>query len=146
MLRAARDREAALARMRDALGVVADARITARGLIVNLPDILFDFNVSALRPEVREVLSRLCGILSVTQGYSLEVEGHTDAIGTDEYNQALSENRARSVEAYMDSCALTGIAVSSKGLGESRPIATNDTAEGRSRNRRVEIIVQDTRR
>jgi outer membrane protein OmpA-like peptidoglycan-associated protein len=142
-LRASRERETALARMRDAVGVVADARITARGLIINLPEILFDFNASALKPGAREVLSRICGILSVTPGYSLEVEGHTDSVGSEEYNQALSEQRAASVETYLRGCQLPDAAITARGLGETNPIASNDTAEGRSRNRRVEVILQE---
>jgi outer membrane protein OmpA-like peptidoglycan-associated protein len=141
--RAAEEREAALARMRDALGVVADARITARGIIVSLPDILFDFNVAELKPETREILSRICGILSVTPGYRLDVEGHTDSVGTDEYNQILSEQRALSVHSYLDLCRLQGIEIRSQGFGETRPIAPNDTPDGRRQNRRVEVVVQD---
>lgn len=143
-IRAARERETALARMRDALGVVADARITARGLIINLPEILFDFNASALKPGAREVLSRICGVLSVTPGYSLEVEGHTDSVGSEEYNQTLSEQRAASVETYLRDCQLPNVAIAARGLGETNPIASNDTAEGRSRNRRVEVILQES--
>jgi outer membrane protein OmpA-like peptidoglycan-associated protein len=143
--RAEREREAALDRMRSALDAVAETRVTARGLIVNLPDILFDFNAATLKPEAREVLSRICGILLVIQDYRLEIEGYTDSIGSEDYNQRLSEQRAGTVGSYLAECGLDASRMNSRGFGESYPIASNDTAEGRSQNRRVEIFVPTER-
>lgn len=135
--------EQARSRLRSALDRVVETRETARGLIVNLPDILFDFNKSSLRPEAREKLSKVCGILLVAQGYGLSIEGHTDSIGSDEYNQKLSRERAGSVEQYLATCGLSDGIMESKGLGESQPIASNDTNSGRQQNRRVEIVIEE---
>lgn len=92
--RARRERDAARDRLKEALGKVADTRETARGLVVSLPDILFDFDQATLRPEARETLSKLCGVMLVTAGQSLSVEGYTDSVGSEEYNRELSERRA----------------------------------------------------
>ncbi len=136
------EREEARQRMRAALETVVETRETARGVIVNLPDILFDFDKAALRPEARETLSRVCGIFLIVQGYDLSVEGHTDSVGSDEYNQKLSEQRAGSVKNYLDSCELKK-QITAKGFGETQPIASNDTNDGRQKNRRVEIVIQE---
>ncbi len=141
--RARQEREAARQRLQEALGKVVETRQTARGVIVNLPDILFDFDKATLKPQAREVLSRVCGILTVVDGYDLSVEGYTDAVGSDEYNQKLSERRAGSVQNYLGSCDLSGVDITAKGLGESRPVASNDTPAGRQKNRRVEIVIED---
>jgi outer membrane protein OmpA-like peptidoglycan-associated protein len=138
------ERDAARARMRDALSAVVEVRETARGLIVNLPDILFDFNQATLKAEAREKLSKVCGILTVAGGYNLSIEGHTDGVGSEEYNQKLSERRAESVKNYLSSCGMTNVAMESKGFGKSQPVATNDTAAGRQQNRRVEIVIADS--
>ena len=83
------------------LSRIAETRETARGIIVNLPDILFDFDKSTLRAQGREILSKISGILLVAKGYTLKLEGHTDSVGSDEYNQRLSERRAQSVRDYL---------------------------------------------
>jgi outer membrane protein OmpA-like peptidoglycan-associated protein len=140
---ARREREAARERLQIALSAVAETRETARGLIVNLPDILFEFNQSELKPQAREVLSKICGILSVTDAYNLKLEGHTDSVGSDQYNQTLSDRRAGSVDNYLSTCGLDGKIVAVKGFGESKPVASNDTAEGRQKNRRVELVIED---
>jgi outer membrane protein OmpA-like peptidoglycan-associated protein len=142
--RAREERERARARLQQALSSVVETRETARGVIVNLPDVLFDFNKSTLKPHAREVLSKVCGILLVVQGYDLSVEGHTDAIGSDSYNQELSEKRAQSVENFLENCGLSGTEITAKGFGESQPVASNDTASGRQQNRRVEVVIEDT--
>ena len=134
------EREAARERMRLALSQIVETRESARGLIVNLPDILFDFGKTTLRPEARETLSRMCGVLSVIGGYDLSVEGHTDSVGSEEFNQVLSEKRAASVQEYFNACEIPGMNVSASGFGESKPRANNDTNEGRQKNRRVEIV------
>lgn len=132
----------AQARLRDALSVVVEVRETARGLIVNLPDILFDFNKATLKPEARERLSKVCGILMVAGNYPLSIEGHTDSVGSDEYNQKLSEERAASVRQYLGSCGLRSDLLTSRGFGEGQPVASNETADGRQQNRRVEIVIE----
>jgi outer membrane protein OmpA-like peptidoglycan-associated protein len=142
--RAAREREEARARMQQALGQVAETRDTARGLIVNLPDILFDFNKATLRSQAREVISRIAGILMVARGFRLKVEGHTDSVGSEEYNLELSGKRAQSVRDYLVSAGVSSDLIATQGLGESSPIADNSTAEGRQKNRRVEIVIEDT--
>jgi outer membrane protein OmpA-like peptidoglycan-associated protein len=114
---------------------------TARGLIVNMSDVLFDTASSNLRPLAREKLAKVAGIVSGHPGLRLEVEGHTDSVGSDEYNQKLSEARGASVRNYLTQAGIAAASVTSKGLGENQPIATNDTASGRQKNRRVELII-----
>ena len=128
-------------RLREQLNVILETRETARGLIVNLSDVLFDTASSNLKPGAREKLARVSGILSSHPGLRLEVEGHTDSVGTNEYNQQLSERRAESVRSYLVAQRIEPSAIVTLGVGEERPVATNDTAAGRQQNRRVEIIV-----
>lgn len=134
--------EAAQRRMQEALAKVAETRATARGLIVNIPDILFDFNKATLRPHGREVLSKISGILLVATGYNLKLEGHTDSIGSDEYNLKLSERRAESVRDYLLSSGIPSSRMATRGFGKSQPIAPNTTEKGRQQNRRVEIVIE----
>jgi outer membrane protein OmpA-like peptidoglycan-associated protein len=128
-------------RLRQQLNVILETRETARGLIINLSDVLFDTASSSLKPGAREKLARVSGILVSHPGLRLELEGHTDSVGTDEYNQQLSERRAESVRVYLVDQRIASTSVGSAGLGESHPIATNDTAAGRQQNRRVELVV-----
>ncbi len=147
--RAKQERAQLQARLQEALGTVVEIRTTARGLIVSLPDILFDFNRATLRPEAREVLSKLSGILLVTGDTRLSVEGHADSIGTEEYNQGLSERRAQSVREYLVANGLAPELIGAQGFGETQPIASNtkpdgsDDPAGRQKNRRVEIVILD---
>jgi outer membrane protein OmpA-like peptidoglycan-associated protein len=127
--------------LRTQLNVVLDTRETARGLIVNLSDVLFDTASSSLKPGAREKLARVSGILVSHDGLQLAVEGHTDSIGTDAYNQGLSERRAESVRSYLVDQKFAADSVGATGLGEGQPVATNDTASGRQQNRRVELVV-----
>lgn len=128
-------------RLREQLNVILETRETARGLIVNLSDVLFDVDKATLKPGARERLARVAGILSAHPGLRIEIEGHTDSTGSDEYNQGLSERRAASVRAYLSQQGIGQAIVSTVGFGESRPVATNGTAAGRQQNRRVELIV-----
>lgn len=130
-------------RMREALSTVVEIRETTEGLILNLPDILFDFNKATLKPEAREIVSRLAGILLVSRGYQLRIEGHTDSIGSEEYNQKLSLRRAQSVRDYLEGAGLGDRIIGVRGFGESRPVADNDTPSGRQKNRRVEIVIEE---
>lgn len=106
-----------------------------------MSDVLFDTASSNLRPLAREKLAKVAGIVSGHPGLRLEVEGHTDSVGTDEYNQKLSEARGASVRNYLTQAGMAAASITSKGLGENQPIATNDTASGRQKNRRVELII-----
>ena len=113
--------------LRQQLNVILETRETARGLIVNLSDVLFDTARHELKPGAREKLARVSGILSAHPGLKMEIEGHTDSVGTDDYNQSLSERRAESVRNYLVSQNIAPAMVTSIGFGESKPVATNDT-------------------
>jgi outer membrane protein OmpA-like peptidoglycan-associated protein len=121
--------------------LVLETRDTARGLIVNMSDVLFDTAKYSLRPGAREKLAKVAGIISGHPGLRLEVEGHTDNVGGDEYNQQLSEQRGSSVRDYLTQNGIAGDSVTTKGFGKSQPVASNDTSAGRQQNRRVELIV-----
>jgi outer membrane protein OmpA-like peptidoglycan-associated protein len=123
------------------LNAILQTRDTARGLIVNMSDVLFDFGKATLRPEAREKLAKLSGIVLAYPGLKLALEGHTDSIGSDEFNQTLSEKRAMNVRDYLVAQGLNMNSLSAIGLGKSDPIASNDTNDGRQQNRRVEMIV-----
>jgi outer membrane protein OmpA-like peptidoglycan-associated protein len=123
------------------LNMILETRETARGLIVNISDVLFDFNKYTLKPGAREKLAKVSGILLAYPGLKIQVEGYTDAIGTDEYNQKLSESRAGGVRDYLTGQGVPGDTVSAVGYGKQNPVASNDTAAGRQQNRRVELVV-----
>jgi outer membrane protein OmpA-like peptidoglycan-associated protein len=106
-----------------------------------MPDVLFDFNKYTLKPEARERLAKISGIVLAYPDLKLDIEGHTDSIGTDDYNQTLSEKRADGVRGYLISSGVVPDHVSAVGLGKSNPVADNNTAEGRKLNRRVEMVV-----
>lgn len=142
---AKRERDAAQQRLYFSLSEILETRREARGLIVNLSDVLFDTGQATLKPGAREKLSKLAGILSAYPGaYQIEIEGHTDSVGSEESNLNLSRGRAESVRDYM---VQNGIkperVIAARGLGESKPAADNETAAGRQVNRRVEIIIAD---
>jgi outer membrane protein OmpA-like peptidoglycan-associated protein len=121
--------------------LILSTRDSARGLIVNMSDVLFDFNKSTLKPGAREKLAKVSGIVLAYPGLKLAVEGHTDSIGSDEYNQTLSEKRADAVRDYLVEQGLNNGTITAQGLGKADPVATNDTNEGRALNRRVELVV-----
>ena len=143
--RAVQERDAAQQHLFVSLSQILETRREARGLIVSLSDVLFDFNQSTLKPGAKEKLSKLAGILLAYPGkYRLEIEGHTDSVGTDEYNLKLSSARANSVRDYITQAGIVSDRiVATRGLGKTRPVATNDTPEGRQVNRRVELIIED---
>jgi len=120
---------------------ILQTRDTARGLIVNMSDVLFDTGKFSLRPEAREKLAKVAGIVAGHPGLTLAVEGHTDSVGNDDYNQQLSEQRGGSVRDYLIAEGMAGSSVSSKGFGKAQPVASNDTASGRQQNRRVELVI-----
>src|SRR5262249_60904868 len=127
------DKEEMQARLYRSLSEILETRREARGLIVNLSGVLFGFDRASLKPGAREKLSRLAGILQAYPGrYRIEVEGHTDSIGTHEYNQRLSEDRARSVSSYLRDAGIPASRiVGVRGFAETRPVAANDSAAGR---------------
>lgn len=135
------ERAAMRARLLEQLNSVLQTRDTARGLIVNMSEALFQTGSANLQPQVREKLARVAGIVSSQVGLMLEVEGHTDDVGTDEANQLLSEKRARAARDYLISQCVSANAIVSRGFGERSPVESNDTARGRQSNRRVEIVV-----
>jgi outer membrane protein OmpA-like peptidoglycan-associated protein len=123
------------------LNSVLQTRDSARGLIVNMSDVLFQTGSSELRPQVREKLSKIAGIVLSHPGLKLAVEGHTDSVGSKGTNQRLSEKRAQAARDYLVSQGVSRDSITSQGFGEGSPIESNDTAEGRQKNRRVEMVV-----
>jgi outer membrane protein OmpA-like peptidoglycan-associated protein len=132
-------------KLESSLSAILDTRREARGLVVNLGDVLFDTGKSTLRPEAREKLSRLTGVMIAYPGqYTLAFEGHTDSTGSDELNMRLSQARAEAVRDYVQGGGVRAEkVVGTRGFGKAQPVASNDTADGRQRNRRVEIIIDD---
>lgn len=128
-------------RLKNQLNQVLQTTESARGLIVNMSDVLFDFNKYTLKTEAREKLAKVSGILLAYPNLKLQVEGYTDNIGSDEYNQKLSEQRADSVRDYLVSQSVPDGNVSAAGYGKSDPIADNSTSNGRAQNRRVQLVV-----
>jgi len=120
---------------------ILETRDTARGLVVNMSDVLFDTGKQALRPAAREKLAKISGIMLAYPGLKLGIEGNTDSVGGDAYNQALSERRAESVRGYLAEQGIPESSMTAVGLGKTQPIASNDTAAGRQQNRRVELVV-----
>ncbi len=142
---AAERAEAERAKMRSELirqlNVVLATRETARGLIVNMSDVLFDTGLHTLRPGAREKLSRIAGIILVHPDMKIEVEGHTDSVGSVDLNQRLSERRADAVRTYLIAQGVDANTIVARGFGKSMPVADNTTAAGRQANRRVELVV-----
>ncbi|WP_263351831.1 OmpA family protein [Acidicapsa acidisoli] len=128
-------------RLKEQLNAVLQTKETARGLIVNMSDVLFDFNKYTLKPEAREKLAKVSGILLAYPNLKLQVEGYTDNIGSDEYNQKLSEQRADGVRDYLVSQSVQNGNVTAAGFGKSDPIADNSSNAGRAQNRRVQLVV-----
>lgn len=120
---------------------ILQTRESARGLIVNMSDVLFDTGQFTLKPGAREKLAKISGIILAHPGLTITVEGHTDSVGGDDYNMKLSENRANAVRTYLVSQGLNSGIVTAQGFGKMRPVADNSTAAGRQQNRRVEMVV-----
>ena len=139
--KAVRDQEELRASLLKQLNLVLETRDTPRGLVVNLGDVLFDTGKYDLREPAKLALAKLSGIVLSHPGLALSVEGHTDNVGSDDLNQKLSENRSGAVRAFLIAQQLEPDIVTAKGYGSSRPVASNDNAQGRQQNRRVEIIV-----
>ena len=135
------DREQTRQRLLTQLNQVLQTKDTARGLIVNMSDVLFDFNKATLKPGARERLARVSGIILAYPDLHLQIEGYTDNIGSDSYNMQLSDKRAEVVRDYLVRQGVNAANVSARGFGKTAPVATNDTAVGRQMNRRVELVV-----
>jgi outer membrane protein OmpA-like peptidoglycan-associated protein len=138
---AVRDREELRAKLLQQFNVIFATRDTARGLIVSLSDVLFDTGKSTLRPVAREKLAKISGIVLAYPDLRLAIEGNTDSVGSDAMNQQLSEQRAGSVRDYLTKENIPSASMTSRGFGKTQPVASNDTAEGRQQNRRVELVV-----
>lgn len=135
------EKTALRAQLLDQFNAVLQTRDTARGLIVNMSDVLFDTGKYSLRPLAREKLARVAGIVSGHPGLRLDVEGHTDNVGGDAYNQRLSEQRGTAVRDYLTGQGMPAGSVTSRGFGKTQPTASNNTVAGRQQNRRVELVV-----
>jgi len=120
---------------------ILETRDTPRGLVVNMGDVLFDTGKYDLRPEAREKLAKLSGIVLAHPGLRLAIEGYTDSTGGDELNRKLSQDRADAVRGYLTEEGLNPDSVTAQGFGKTEPVADNNTAAGRQNNRRVEIVV-----
>jgi outer membrane protein OmpA-like peptidoglycan-associated protein len=135
------EKAALRAQLLQQLNTILQTQDSARGLIVNMSDVLFDTASYTLKPAAREKLAKISGVVLAHPGLNLQIEGHTDAVGTDEYNQQLSENRAAAVRDYLIEQGVAASTVTARGFGKTQPIASNDTPDGRQKNRRVELVV-----
>jgi outer membrane protein OmpA-like peptidoglycan-associated protein len=135
------DKAAMRTRLSEQLNSILQTRDSARGLIVSMSDVVFDTGKYSLKPGAREKLAKVAGILLAYPGLSIEVGGYTDNVGRDAMNQTLSENRAGSVRDYLVREGVSTNSVSSRGFGNSLPVASNDNSAGRQQNRRVELLV-----
>ena len=106
-----------------------------------MSDVLFDTGSSTLKPGAREKLAKISGIVLAHPGLNLQIEGHTDSVGSDDFNQQLSERRADTVRDFLAEQGVSASAITARGFGKTQPVASNDTAEGRQRKRRVELVV-----
>jgi outer membrane protein OmpA-like peptidoglycan-associated protein len=140
-LQAEREKQELRARLLQQLNSILATRDSARGLVANMSDVLFRSGSFELLPGARERLAKVSGIVLAYPSLHVDVEGHTDSVGGDEYNQALSERRAQSVRDYLVQQGISQYAVQAHGFGKTAPIASNDTPEGRQQNRRVELVL-----
>lgn len=139
--------EAEVNRLETALGQIAETRRTALGLIMNLggDHLKFEFNKADLQPADRELLARIAGIMLTSQDYTISVNGHTDDVGSEAYNQKLSERRAQAVRDYLVQAGLPAGILSVQGYGKSVPRVPGSTDAARAKNRRVELGIVNTR-
>lgn len=130
-----------ITRMQAELAKLAETRTTERGFIVTLPGLFFDSGKSALKAGARNTLTKIAEQLRVNDHLSIAIEGHTDSVGSDALNQSLSEKRAEAVRSYLSSRGIPVSRMTVTGMGETSPVATNDTPAGRQQNRRVELVI-----
>lgn len=124
-------------------GAVVDLDGCEVEAVISLEGVHFDFDKATLRPEAIVILNEAAGLLKTNERVVVEVAGHTDSVGSEQYNQGLSERRANAVRDYLQSQGVNATRLSARGYGELQPVASNDTDEGRQANRRVELIVLD---
>ncbi|MFN4895497.1 MAG: OmpA family protein [Pseudomonadota bacterium] len=122
-----------------------DVRDSARGVVVNLPDVLFQSGKASLTSAAREIVFEISQLLQRAPSRRILIEGHTDSIGTIEYNHRLSESRAREVAQALEANGIPNRMISTRALGETTPLATNTTEHGRRQNRRVEVVIENVR-
>jgi len=135
------DKAVLRAQLSEQLNKVLETRDSARGLIVSMSDVLFDTGQYSLKPGAREKLAKVAGILIAYPTLDIQVDGYTDNVGGDDMNQKLSENRASAVRDYLVGAGVAANSVTSKGFGNTLPVASNDNSAGRQENRRVELVV-----
>ena len=135
------ERESELQQLQQALGQIAETRRTAMGLVMTLDSksIRFDFDKANIKPEYRDILNRIAGILMTLKGYTVAVYGYTDDIGTQTYNLQLSQRRAEAVRDFLVQAGISPTIMSAKGFGKSDPRVQGDSDQARAANRRVEI-------
>src|SRR5262245_18527419 len=139
--RAEREKAELRSKLVQQLNLILDTRETERGLVINISDVLFDSGQYTLKPIAREKLAGVSGIVLAHPGLRLQAEGHTDSVGTDDFNQLLSEKRALAVRDFLVGQGIPITSLGAQGFGKTMPVASNDTASGRQRNRRVELVV-----
>jgi outer membrane protein OmpA-like peptidoglycan-associated protein len=139
--KSAEDANAVREKLRAQLNSVLATSESARGLIVNMSDVLFDTGKYTLKPTTQISLAKVAGILEAYPGLKVQVEGYTDIVGSDELNQKLSENRASAVKDFLISQGVSQSNITSQGFGKSNPVADNSTPSGRAQNRRVNMVV-----
>jgi outer membrane protein OmpA-like peptidoglycan-associated protein len=140
------EREAELAQLQQALGQIAQTRRTTMGLVMTLDakSVRFDFDKSEIKPEYRDTLNRVAGILMTLKGYTINVYGYTDDVGSQAYNLQLSQHRAEAVRDFLVRAGISPTIMSTKGFGKSDPRVTGDNDQARAANRRVEIGIVDS--
>ena len=121
------------------------AKKTDRGMVLTLGDVLFDTGLASLKPGAYATVDRLASVLKEAPDRKVMIEGHTDSVGSDDYNQGLSERRAAAVQTALLERGVRSDQITALGKGETYPVASNDNAAGRQQNRRVEMIFTDDR-
>lgn len=135
------DAAAVREKLRQQLNAVLQTTESARGLIVNMGDVLFDTGKYTLKPDAKVALAKVAVILQLYPGLTVQVEGYTDSVGGDDYNMKLSQNRANTVHDYLIQNGVPAANVTAQGFGKADPVADNSTAAGRTQNRRVNLVV-----
>jgi outer membrane protein OmpA-like peptidoglycan-associated protein len=135
------DAAAAREKLRQQLNSVLATSESARGLIVNMGDVLFDTGRYTLKPNAQIALAKVSTILQLYPGLTVQVEGYTDSVGGDDYNMKLSQNRANAVHDFLVQNGVPAASVTAQGFGKANPVADNGTAAGRTQNRRVNLVV-----
>jgi outer membrane protein OmpA-like peptidoglycan-associated protein len=142
------EREAELAQLQEALGQIAETHRTAMGLVMTLDSksIRFDFDKANVKPEYRDILNRIAGVLMTLKGFSIAVYGYTDDVGTQTYNLQLSQRRAEAVRDFLVQTGLSPTTITrAKGFGKADPRVPGDSEQARAANRRVEIGIVDSK-